>query len=76
MLHALVNTTALGLYLGSLGLRLTGRRRSARLLSLVGYGLVSLGGAEGRHAAEAEEIAGGVCGGSGQEEDRRRPHEP
>ncbi len=47
MLHALVNTTALGLYLGSLGLRLAGHRRPAKMLSLVGYGVVSLSGALG-----------------------------
>jgi len=47
MLHALVNTAALGLYLGSLGLRLADRRAAARALAALGYGVVLFGGALG-----------------------------
>jgi nitrite reductase/ring-hydroxylating ferredoxin subunit/uncharacterized membrane protein len=42
--HALVNSAALVLYAGSLGLRLGGKRGAARALAGVGLGLVSLGG--------------------------------
>lgn len=42
--HALVNSAALGLYAGSLALRLGGKRNAARTLAGIGFGLVSLGG--------------------------------
>lgn len=42
--HALLNGTALVLYGLSCGLRLSGRRQSARLCSGIGFGVVTLGG--------------------------------
>jgi nitrite reductase/ring-hydroxylating ferredoxin subunit/uncharacterized membrane protein len=42
--HALVNSAALSLYIGSFALRLSGKRGAARTLAGFGFGLVTLGG--------------------------------
>lgn len=42
--HALINSVALAFYGASLGLRLADRRGSARLCSMVGFSVVTLGG--------------------------------
>jgi nitrite reductase/ring-hydroxylating ferredoxin subunit/uncharacterized membrane protein len=49
--HAIANMTALGLYTGSLALRLSGRERSGRMLSFAGLGASGLGGYLGGHLA-------------------------
>lgn len=49
--HAIANLTAIGLYTGSLALRITGRERAGRMLSFAGLGAVSLGGYLGGHLA-------------------------
>ncbi|EKV26640.1 Ferredoxin, 2Fe-2S [Caenispirillum salinarum AK4] len=51
IVHAAVNAMALGLFLGSLGLRRRGRRRAARSLSLLGFATVFGGGYLGGHLA-------------------------
>ncbi|MBG0827291.1 Rieske (2Fe-2S) protein [Planomonospora sp. ID67723] len=47
--HALANLTAVGLYAGSLALRLTGRERTGRSLSFAGLAAAGLGGYLGGH---------------------------
>jgi nitrite reductase/ring-hydroxylating ferredoxin subunit/uncharacterized membrane protein len=42
--HALLNSAALGLYVGSLALRLSGRRGAARTVAWLGFGIVGMGG--------------------------------
>lgn len=49
--HAITNLVALGLYAGSLTLRLTGDDRRGRLLSFAGLGVAGLGGYLGGHLA-------------------------
>jgi nitrite reductase/ring-hydroxylating ferredoxin subunit/uncharacterized membrane protein len=49
--HAIANLTALGLYTGSLVLRLAGRDRDGRILSFAGLGAASMGGYLGGHLA-------------------------
>ncbi len=47
--HALANVAALGLYGGSLLLRMTGRERAGRAIAYAGLGVVGLGGYLGGH---------------------------
>ncbi|MDH2426748.1 Rieske (2Fe-2S) protein [Sphaerisporangium sp. TRM90804] len=49
--HAVVNLTALGLYSGSLFLRMAGNHRAGRLLGYAGLGAAGLGGYLGGHLA-------------------------
>ncbi|WP_308249813.1 Rieske (2Fe-2S) protein [Sphaerisporangium fuscum] len=49
--HSLVNLTALGLYSGSLLLRLSGKERAGRMLGFAGLAAVSVGGYLGGHLA-------------------------
>ncbi|WP_283139789.1 Rieske 2Fe-2S domain-containing protein [Rhizohabitans arisaemae] len=49
--HAAANLTALGLYSGSLYLRLTGRERGGRTLAFLGLAVAGLGGYLGGHMA-------------------------
>ncbi|WP_245966528.1 Rieske 2Fe-2S domain-containing protein [Sphaerisporangium album] len=51
LVHALVNLTALGLYSGSLMLRLAGRQRAGKALAFAGFGAASVGGYLGGHLA-------------------------
>lgn len=50
-MHAIANLTALGLYAGSLALRLAGNDRRGRLLAFAGLGAAGLGGYLGGHLA-------------------------
>jgi nitrite reductase/ring-hydroxylating ferredoxin subunit/uncharacterized membrane protein len=45
--HALLNSAALGLYIGSLALRLGGRRGAAQIVAGLGFGVVGLGASLG-----------------------------
>jgi nitrite reductase/ring-hydroxylating ferredoxin subunit len=49
VVHAIANVAALGLYTGSLLLRLAGRERGGRMLAFAGLGAVGLGGYLGGH---------------------------
>ncbi|GGS62524.1 hypothetical protein GCM10010156_21820 [Planobispora rosea] len=49
--HAIANLTAVGLYGGSLAMRLAGRERTGRMLAFAGLGAASLGGYLGGHLA-------------------------
>ncbi|MGW4638253.1 Rieske 2Fe-2S domain-containing protein [Sphaerisporangium sp. NPDC004334] len=51
LVHVLVNMAAIGLYSGSLILRLSGRHRTARALAFAGLGAAGIGGNLGGHLA-------------------------
>jgi nitrite reductase/ring-hydroxylating ferredoxin subunit/uncharacterized membrane protein len=56
LVHALANSTALGLYVGSLVARRGGRRGLGKALGLAGLGLVSFGGFLGGHLTYADAV--------------------
>ncbi len=56
MVHALLNTAALGLYITSAALRATGKRSAGKLTALLGYGIVAVSSYLGGDLAYDERI--------------------